>query len=167
MWAQPGPLHDQSIETAAIDMAVRALHFCDQRNTFARKYSLLIKELRSQLNRGPSSARQISMTTAPSSISSASPYASSQMTGIQSTSSLGSISRDMSLGRPGSSRPPYTLPNNFYGKESGANQPLASVELKLRSLSADFDGMSMDPSWLEQSEASGLASDSPPPSTFL
>jgi hypothetical protein len=159
MWAHPTVSHDQSIETTAINTAIRVLDFCGQRNTFARKYSLLIKELRSQLDKGPSSTGRIPTTTTSSSVSSASPYSSSQMMGIQSTSSLGSISREESLGLVGSSSHAYTLPDNICGQESGANRPLASVELRQRSLSADFDGMSFD-SWLEQSQASGLIGDS-------
>lgn len=166
MWAQPSASHDQSTETAAINTAIRVLDFCGQRNTFARKYSLLIKELRSQLDRGPSSAGRISMTTTYSSASSASPYASSQMIGLQSAPSLGSISYDESLGQVGSSSHAYTLPDNLCGQESGANQPLASVELRQRSLSTDFDGMSFDP-WLEQSQALGLVGDSLFPGTSL
>ncbi|KAH8809412.1 hypothetical protein F5884DRAFT_403520 [Xylogone sp. PMI_703] len=41
--------YDQSREISAIDAATRVLDFCGQRNAFARKYSILIKELRSQL----------------------------------------------------------------------------------------------------------------------
>src|SRR5579871_312903 len=67
------------METAAINTAIRVLDFCSQRNTFARKYSLLIKELQSQLDRGFSSAEQVSMTPTSSSISSASLYTNLQI----------------------------------------------------------------------------------------
>jgi hypothetical protein len=145
MWAEPSTSHNQSIETTAINTAIRVLDLCGQRNTFARKYSLLVKELRSQVDRRPSSAGRVSMTTTISSVSSGSPYTSSQMTGIQSTSLLGSISHDESLGQVGSSSHVYTFPDNLCGQESGANQPLASVEARQRTLSADFGGLSFDP----------------------
>jgi len=44
---------DQSRELAAIDTSTRVLDFCGQRNTFARKYSILIKELRQRLVKVP------------------------------------------------------------------------------------------------------------------
>jgi hypothetical protein len=159
MWAEPSASYNQSIETAAINTAIRVLDLCGQRNTFARKYSLLIKELRSQMDRGPSSAGRVSITTTTSSVSSGSPYTSSQMTGMQSTSLLGSISHDESLGQVGSSNHVYTFPDNLFGQESRANQPLASIEARQRTLSADFGGLSFDP-WLRQSQASGPVGDS-------
>jgi len=149
MWAEPSASYNQSIETAAINTAIRVLDLCGQRNTFARKYSLLIKELRSQMDRGPSSAGRVSITTTTSSVSSGSPFTSSQMTGLQGTS----------LGQVGSSNHVYTFPDNLFGQESGANQPLASIEARQRTLSADFGGLSFDP-WLRQSQASGLVGDS-------
>jgi hypothetical protein len=78
----------------------------------------------------------------------------------------GSISHEESLGQMGSSSHAYTPPDNFFGKESGASQPLGSVEPRQRSLSAEFDGMSFAP-WLEQSQALGLAGDSLFPGTSL
>jgi hypothetical protein len=131
MWTQPSASHTQSPESTAINTAIRVLDFCGQRNTFARKYSLLIKELQRQLDRGSSSIKRIS------------PYAGSQMTGIQSTTPQGSISNDETLGQVGSG-----------SHESGANQPLTNVKLKRRSLSADFAGIDFDPSWLEQPQDS-------------
>jgi hypothetical protein len=44
--------YDQSRELAAIDAATRVLDFCGQRNAFARKYSILVKDLRQQLSKG-------------------------------------------------------------------------------------------------------------------
>jgi hypothetical protein len=44
--------YDQSRELAAIDASTRVLDFCGQRNAFARKYSILIKDLRQQLSKG-------------------------------------------------------------------------------------------------------------------
>jgi hypothetical protein len=44
---------DQSQELAAIDASTRVLDFCGQRNAFARKYSVLIKDLRQQLSNDP------------------------------------------------------------------------------------------------------------------
>src|SRR5438046_1415608 len=41
--------HSQSRELAAIDASTGVLDICGQRNAFARKYSILIKELRLQL----------------------------------------------------------------------------------------------------------------------
>jgi hypothetical protein len=155
MWAQPGVSHDQSMETNAIGTAIKVLDFCGQRNTFARKYSLLIKGLRSQLDGGPSSAGRIPMTTTSPSILSALPYASSQMIGVQSTSSLGS------------SNHAYASPDDSPGQESGANQAIPSIASSQRSPSADFDGMTFGPSWLEQLRASGLADDPLFPGTFL
>jgi hypothetical protein len=165
MWAQPGTSHDQDMETTAINTALRVLDFCGQRNTFARKYSLLIKELRSQLDGGPSSAGPISFTTTASSVSSASPFTNSQMVGVQNTSSpgSGSISHGELLGRLGLSTEGYAI----NGQESGANQTLASVEPSQRSLLADFDDMSFDPSWLEQPRASDPAGSPLFPGAFL
>lgn len=155
MWAQPDVSHDQSMETTAIGTAIKVLDFCGQRNTFARKYSHLIKGLRSQLDGGPSSAGRTPMTTISPSILSALPSAGSQMIGVRSTSSLGSGSHA------------YTHPDNSPGHESGANQALPSIESKQRSLSADLDGMTFGPSWLEQLRASDLAHDPLFPGTFL
>jgi len=41
--------HSQSRELTAIDASTGVLDICGQRNAFARKYSILIKELRQQL----------------------------------------------------------------------------------------------------------------------
>jgi hypothetical protein len=155
MWAQPGVSHDQSMETTAIGTAIKVLDFCGQRNTFARKYSLLIKGLRSQLDGGPSSARRVPITTTSPSILSSLPYTGSQMIGVQSTSSLGSNSHA------------YTPPDDSPGQESEANHALSSIVSRQRSLSADFDGMTFGPSWLEQLRASGLADDPLFSGTFL
>jgi len=155
MWAQPGTSQDQSMETTTIATVIRVLDFCGQRNMFARKYSLLIKELRSQLDGEPSSAERIPPAHTSSSISSVSPQASSQMTGVQSTSSLNSSTHV------------YTPLGNLSGQESRADQPLASVEPRERSLSADFDGMAFNPSWLEQFRSPGLADDPLFLGTFL
>lgn len=56
---------DQSRELAAIDASTRVLDFCGQRNPFARKYSVLIKDLRQQLSQGLPTA--VSNATSPSS----------------------------------------------------------------------------------------------------
>jgi hypothetical protein len=172
LWAQPSDklapdiLNDQNMEAVAIDTAISVLDFCGQRNTFARKYSLLIKELRSQLDGGPSSAGRIWMPTS-SSVSSASPYSSSQVMGMQNTSSPGSISHDESLGRACPTNHAYAIPDYFSGYESGANQPLPSVESGQRSLSTDFEGMGFDLPWLERPQDSGPAGDPLFPGTSL
>jgi hypothetical protein len=48
--------YDQSQELATIDASTRVLDFCGQRNAFARKYSILIKDLRQQLSNGQPTA---------------------------------------------------------------------------------------------------------------
>jgi hypothetical protein len=57
--------YDQSRELAAIDTSTRVLDFCGQRNAFARKYSILIKDLRQQLSKGLPTA--VGDVTSPSS----------------------------------------------------------------------------------------------------
>ncbi|KAK0106382.1 hypothetical protein ONS96_004014 [Cadophora gregata f. sp. sojae] len=47
-----GP-YDQSRELAAIDTSIQILEFCGHRNPFARRYSILIKDLQRQLVSGP------------------------------------------------------------------------------------------------------------------
>lgn len=44
--------YDQSRELTAIDASTKVLDICGQRNAFARKYSILIKDLRQQLSKG-------------------------------------------------------------------------------------------------------------------
>src|ERR1700759_4297417 len=48
--------HDQNRELTAIDTSTRVLDFCGQRNAFARKYSIMIKDLRQELSKGLSNA---------------------------------------------------------------------------------------------------------------
>jgi len=47
-YGMPGP-YDQSRELAAIDASNQILEFCGHRNPFARRYSILIKDLQRQL----------------------------------------------------------------------------------------------------------------------
>ncbi|KAH8598368.1 hypothetical protein B0O99DRAFT_614968 [Bisporella sp. PMI_857] len=47
----PG-IYDQARELAAIDASIQVLEFCGQRNPFARRYSVLVKELQRQLALG-------------------------------------------------------------------------------------------------------------------
>lgn len=56
--------YDQSRELAAIDASTRVLDFCGQRNAFARKYSILIKDLRQQLSKGlPTAAGDVTSSS--------------------------------------------------------------------------------------------------------
>lgn len=55
--------YDQSRELAAIDASIQILEFCGHRNPFARRYSILIKDLQRQLVSG------LSATTSPGSSS--------------------------------------------------------------------------------------------------
>lgn len=50
-YGMPGP-YDQSRELAAIDASIQILEFCGHRNPFARRYSILIKDLQRQLVSG-------------------------------------------------------------------------------------------------------------------
>jgi hypothetical protein len=62
--------YDQARELAAIDASIQILEFCGQRNPFARRYSILIKELQRQLVIGLSSKASPSSAVPDSSMSS-------------------------------------------------------------------------------------------------
>lgn len=146
--------YDQNTEITAINTAIRVLEFCGQRNAFARKYALLLKELRSQLHSRPSGSGQIS-TLAPSSVSSASQYGNSQVLEMQGTFSASSISHDELLRRAGSDGNPYAVPGNLPCQEGGAPQSSHTAESRKSSLSGgNLDGMGYDLSWLERDSSS-------------
>ncbi len=78
----PGP-YDQSRELAAIDASIQILEFCGHRYLFARRYSILIKDLQQQLVLGlstqasPSSAPPVSSMSSSASVTDSDPAAES------------------------------------------------------------------------------------------
>lgn len=100
----PG-LYDQSRELAAIDASIQILEFCGHRNTFARRYSILIKDLQRQLVSGlsakpsPGSAPSLSSM---SSSASESPYFQNLRISVEqsaNTPTMG-VSRPSFAGQP-------------------------------------------------------------------
>jgi hypothetical protein len=85
---------DLSLEFGQIDSAIRVLDFCGQRNTFARKYSLLIKDLRQQLSKSLPVNIADEVFPSPAAILKASqnsrPYSSSVVGHARSASTAGS-----------------------------------------------------------------------------
>jgi hypothetical protein len=79
-YGMPGP-YDQSLELAAIDASIQILEFCGHRNPFARRYSILIKDLQRQLVSG------LSATTSPGSGSGSGPPLSSMSSSASVTDS--------------------------------------------------------------------------------
>jgi hypothetical protein len=66
----PGTYDQQARELAAIDASIQILEFCGHRNPFARRYSILIKDLQRQLVSGLSTKTSPSSAPPESSISS-------------------------------------------------------------------------------------------------
>jgi hypothetical protein len=66
----PGAYDQQARELAAIDASIQTLEFCGHRNPFARRYSILIKDLQRQLVSGLSTKTSPSSAPPESSISS-------------------------------------------------------------------------------------------------
>lgn len=71
--------YDQAGELAAIDASIQILEFCGQRNPFARRYSILIKDLHRQLVSGlsakasPNSAPPVSSISSSASVTDSDP----------------------------------------------------------------------------------------------
>jgi len=71
--------YDQAGELAAIDASIQILEFCGQRNPFARRYSILIKDLHRQLVSGlsakasPNSAPPVSSMSSSASVTDSDP----------------------------------------------------------------------------------------------
>ncbi|KAH6706423.1 hypothetical protein BKA61DRAFT_138675 [Leptodontidium sp. MPI-SDFR-AT-0119] len=122
-YGMPRP-HDQSRELAAIDASIQILEFCGHRNPFARRYSILIKDLQRQLVSG------LSATTSPGS-SSGPPLTSMSSSASVTDSNPAAespyfqnlrISVEQSGNAPtmGASRPSFT-PQTSYTSESPLN----------------------------------------------
>jgi hypothetical protein len=79
----PGTYDQQARELAAIDASIQILEFCGHRNPFARRYSILIKDLQRQLVLGistktsPSSAPPESSMSSSASVTDSDPAAES------------------------------------------------------------------------------------------
>ena len=131
--------YDQSRELATIDASTRVLDFCGQRNAFARKYSILIKDLRQQLSNG--------LPTAVGDVTSTSSTATR-------TNSLNSISYSLSLtgfsGSPSNSdstaeSPPIQNLGSTVGRSSISMSPLPNADMRqdyhpsVRSLNASIE----------------------------
>ena len=75
--------YDQTRELAAIDASIQVLEFCGQRNPFARRYSILIKDLQRQLalvlstEASPSSAPPVSSMSSSASVTDLDPVVES------------------------------------------------------------------------------------------
>jgi hypothetical protein len=79
----PGTYDQQARELAAIDASIQILEFCGHRNPFARRYSILIKDLQRKLVSGistktsPSSAPPESSMSSSASVTDSDPAAES------------------------------------------------------------------------------------------
>ncbi|KAH8804525.1 hypothetical protein F5884DRAFT_859157 [Xylogone sp. PMI_703] len=140
-------------ETTAMDTALRVLDFVGQRNSFARKYASLMKELRRQLegNGAPLAERPSNSTSPSSGAESISPFTTASqilgLTGLPLTGFSDSGSRG-----PGSTM----SPEQFTAQEIERRGSRPTVETPGRPpsqsqqspMSTNYDNMNFDMFWL-------------------
>ncbi|RFU29834.1 hypothetical protein B7463_g6509, partial [Scytalidium lignicola] len=143
-------------ETTAMDTALRVLEFVGQRNSFARKYASLIKDLRRELEgSGVPTVEKASSSTSPSSgAESTSPFTTaSQILGLTGMS-LATFSDTSSRGGPGSTM----SPEQFTTQESerrgsrpsvvGTPRPSSRQQPQSPLSASGYDNMNFDMFWL-------------------
>lgn len=153
-WKSP----DQSMEIAALDAAVKVLEFCGQRNMFARKYCLLIRELWAQLDEALSNSGRSLVTPPPTSFS-ASPCNTYEASAMPGSSSSGPTLGDEPARSMGSSRHPYANPENFSRQQIEVNRFLPNEDPRHQTmLEGTFDSMTFEMPWTEQPNGGDRAS---------
>jgi len=120
----PGTYDQAREELAAIDASIQTLEFCGQRNPFARRYLILIKDLQRQLildpstKASPSSAPPVSSMSSSASVTDSDPAAESP------------YFQNMRISAEASSGPTLGLSRNFAGRASYASDSPLNINLE-------------------------------------
>ena len=116
--------YDQSRELAAIDASIQILELCGQRNPFARKYSILIKNLQRQLVSG------LSATTSPSSAPPAPSISSSASVTDSDPAAESSYFQNLRISVEQNSGPTLGLSRTFVGRASYPSDSPLDINLE-------------------------------------
>ncbi|RFU32961.1 hypothetical protein B7463_g3382, partial [Scytalidium lignicola] len=117
--------YDQSREISALDAATRVLDFCGQRNTFARKYSILIKDLRQQLVDGA----QTPYGDDPSPSPATSSRAGSMSSGLPYRRAMVASTELASIADSSAETPAFSRAGSTIDQSSTATSPLMNSQL--------------------------------------
>jgi len=121
----PGTYDQQARELAAIDASIQILEFCGHRNPFARRYSILIKDLQRQLLSGMSTKTSPSSGPPESSMSSSASVTESDPTAESAYFQNLRISVEQN-----NSGPTFASSRTFVGRASSSSISPSNMDLE-------------------------------------